>query len=149
MEYRQYLRSEHWRNLRGAKLQLNPRCQHCQSKAELEVHHTFYRPSWFDTKIADLKTLCHDCHIEEHAKEWETNPEIPDFVRRDKLNEVAAEQERTERQKEAQKNAQLQKRKRFDRPIPRCLRMKKLRQDYERNPIPERISTSLLPCELT
>jgi len=71
MVYRQYLRSEHWLLLRGAKLQISPRCEHCNSKEQLEVHHLFYRSSWFDSQIHDLKTLCHDCHMLEHAKDWE------------------------------------------------------------------------------
>jgi hypothetical protein len=152
MDYRQYLQSEHWQNLRGAKLQLNPRCECCRTKSELEVHHTFYRPSWFDTKIADLKTLCHDCHIEEHSKEWKRNPEVPDFARRDKAQEIAVEQARIEairiQRRKAQEKAALQQQKRFDRPIPRALRMRKIRHEFESNPIPARIATQLMPSEL-
>lgn len=74
MDYQTYLRSEHWRLLRGAKLQISPRCEECKEKTELEVHHRFYRPDWHDSKLTDLKTLCHGCHISEHAKDWERLP---------------------------------------------------------------------------
>ena len=64
------MQSEHWRLLRGAKLQLSPRCERCKGKEELEVHHVVYRANLFDGELSDLKTLCHGCHMEEHAKEW-------------------------------------------------------------------------------
>lgn len=71
MTYKQYLHSEHWRLLRGAKLQIAPMCELCEDRHDLEVRHKIYRASWFDTKIMDLQVLCHDCHILQHAKEWE------------------------------------------------------------------------------
>ena len=77
MNYAEYLKTEHWQLLRGAKLQLAPKCEECGAKHELEVHHRFYRPNWFDAKLADLKTLCHHCHIMEHAKDWEKRPAPP------------------------------------------------------------------------
>lgn len=70
MNYSQYLRSEHWRGLRGVKLQLAPRCERCKSKEEIEVHHLVYRASWFDARLTDLETLCRTCHLAEHAKAW-------------------------------------------------------------------------------
>ncbi len=77
MTYKQYLRSEHWQLLRGASLQISPKCTRCKSDRMLEVHHTVYRESWFDTKLSDLLVLCHDCHMLEHAKAWERLPEKP------------------------------------------------------------------------
>lgn len=65
--YQRYLKSDHWKILRGAKLQINPRCEVCGSRDELEVHHAVYRSTWFESKISDLKTLCHDHHICEHV----------------------------------------------------------------------------------
>lgn len=72
--YREYLKSEHWRLLRGAKIQISPKCEACGSKQELEVHHKIYRAFWTESELRDLKTLCHGCHITEHAKEWERLP---------------------------------------------------------------------------
>lgn len=71
MTYKDYLRTDHWQLLRGAKLQIAPMCELCESRESLEVHHKLYRASWFDTQIRDLQVLCHDCHIMEHAKGWE------------------------------------------------------------------------------
>jgi hypothetical protein len=70
MKYKDYLRSEHWKLIRGAKLQVHPVCQRCESKTEIEVHHKVYRDSWYDTKICDLETLCHHCHTLHHAKQY-------------------------------------------------------------------------------
>jgi hypothetical protein len=75
-KYQQYLKSEHWRILRGAKLQVCPTCEVCGSKEEIEVHHKIYRDSWFDSRLQDLKTVCHYHHICEHVpglKEGEKN----------------------------------------------------------------------------
>ena len=70
MSYREYMQSEHWRLLRGAKLQLSPRCERCKAKTDLEVHHVIYRANLCDGQLLDLQTLCHDCHMAEHAKAW-------------------------------------------------------------------------------
>lgn len=67
MTYQEYLKSEHWKLLRGAKLQTSPRCERCAAKTELEVHHRIYRQSWFDARVQDLQTLCHHCHTTHHA----------------------------------------------------------------------------------
>lgn len=75
MTYKEYLLSEHWRLLRGAKLQISSRCEICKSREELEVHHKVRRGSWYNSKIQDLQTLCHHHHMMEHAKGWE---ELPD-----------------------------------------------------------------------
>ena len=80
MNYKEYLKTEHWQLLRGAKLQMSSKCENCGSRHELEVHHKFYRASWFDAKISDLKTLCHGCHINEHAKTWERLPKTQSCV---------------------------------------------------------------------
>src|SRR5580698_7137472 len=67
MKYADYLRSEHWRLLRGAKLQISPVCEACGTREEIEVHHKLYRDTWFETKLKDLKTLCHYHHVCEHV----------------------------------------------------------------------------------
>lgn len=65
--YADFLRSGFWGDVRYRKLELNPRCQRCNSTRDLQVHHKFYRKSWYDTEIEDLETLCHDCHKKEHG----------------------------------------------------------------------------------
>ncbi len=59
-----YLKSEHWRDLRGRKLNRNPQCERCQAKA-CDVHHVRYR-NIFDVQLHDLLSLCRACHTEEH-----------------------------------------------------------------------------------
>lgn len=61
-----YLRSEHWRRLRAAKLYIDPRCQRCGATGILDVHHLEYR-NVFDATLDDLETLCRKCHVKEHA----------------------------------------------------------------------------------
>ena len=65
--YRMYLRSDHWRQLRAEKCALSPRCERCDSKARLQVHHVRYG-RWEDGQIGDLRTLCASCHAAEHGK---------------------------------------------------------------------------------
>lgn len=62
-----YLNSEHWRDLKRAKLSKNPACERCGSPDRPDVHHVRYR-NIFDVKIKDLLTLCRTCHQEEHEK---------------------------------------------------------------------------------
>lgn len=59
-----YLKSEHWRELRGRKLRQNPKCERCLSSA-CDVHHVNYR-NIFDVQLTDLLSLCRPCHEEEH-----------------------------------------------------------------------------------
>jgi hypothetical protein len=40
----------------------------CGSREEIEVHHKLYRDTWFETKLKDLRTLCHYHHVCEHVK---------------------------------------------------------------------------------
>lgn len=60
-----YLKSEHWRALRGEKLRLNPFCQHCRKARATDVHHVHYRQI-FNVRIRDLLSLCRPCHDQEH-----------------------------------------------------------------------------------
>lgn len=68
-DYRQnYLRSEHWVNLKQEKLKLNPQCEQCQSPEHLDVHHVNYR-NLYDVTVQDLKTLCRKCHTHLHNEQ--------------------------------------------------------------------------------
>lgn len=66
--YRRFLKSGFWICLRREKLKINPACQHCGMKNNLQCHHLFYRDDWYKTQIEDLKTLCEQCHNFEHGK---------------------------------------------------------------------------------
>lgn len=62
-----YLKSEHWKELRGRKLKENPTCERCPSSKRLDVHHIRYR-NIFDVETSDLLTLCRKCHNKEHTE---------------------------------------------------------------------------------
>lgn len=67
--YQNYLKSDHWQNLRKAKLkEARYQCQRCgASGCQLEVHHKTYRKSWYETELFELEVLCDPCHEKEHA----------------------------------------------------------------------------------
>jgi 5-methylcytosine-specific restriction endonuclease McrA len=75
MKYAVYLRSDHWRELRALKLEENPVCERCGAKQDLEVHHRIYRKTWYNTRLSDLQTLCHDCHTRHHAIDGDLDKE--------------------------------------------------------------------------
>lgn len=67
--YRQYLRSDHWRQLRRRILARDGyTCTDCGSREKLQVHHLCYRPVLEDALDADLATLCGDCHARVHKR---------------------------------------------------------------------------------
>lgn len=73
--YRQvYLKSEHWKKLRQAKLDFSGRnCEQCQTTSDLDVHHIEYR-SIYDVTIFDLQVLCRACHNAEHPNPKDQPP---------------------------------------------------------------------------
>lgn len=60
--YLEYLRSEHWADLRKSAVKLQPSCLICQSRQRLCAHHIRYRPSLYDCTVSDLRILCERCH---------------------------------------------------------------------------------------
>jgi hypothetical protein len=66
--YQEYLKSAHWKQLRGQVLKRDGRkCTRCPSQSRLQVHHKFYRERWEDSEPDDLITLCRKCHKAEHG----------------------------------------------------------------------------------
>ena len=61
----EYLKSEHWKNLRYEKLKLNPTCEECGNKNRIEPHHLNYR-NLYDVTVLDLQSLCRRCHSKKH-----------------------------------------------------------------------------------
>lgn len=62
MNYREYLQSEHWLNMRrGALERAGWRCQVCNSKTRLDVHHRTYERRGHELPD-DLTVLCRSCH---------------------------------------------------------------------------------------
>jgi len=67
-EYEAYLQSDAWRAKREtAKARDGHRCTMCGSSERLVVHHLTY-DRIFEEDLADLVTLCDDCHQSVHAK---------------------------------------------------------------------------------
>ena len=60
--YREYLASDQWQEIRGKKLDMQPKCVACDSQAS-QVHHMDY----FDNTLLGLcmgamASLCEECH---------------------------------------------------------------------------------------
>lgn len=80
-EYQEYLKSDHWKDLRAEKWRKCRkngvvRCAICASTDKLETHHLFYR-SIYDVATADLRILCSTCH--EIAHELISSGELPKY----------------------------------------------------------------------
>lgn len=66
-EYKKYLSSNHWKNLRERKLESSGRfCRRCGSTKNLQVHHLSY-DNLADTSLNQLEVLCVSCHSREHG----------------------------------------------------------------------------------
>lgn len=68
-EYQRYLRTFRWRFLRWLRWRIDGgRCRMCGASKRLEVHHRDYehrgRSLW--NELADLTTLCRNCHDDFH-----------------------------------------------------------------------------------
>lgn len=62
MPYPEYLRSPEWGRVRAvAYTAANHRCQVCNSKGELHVHHRTYKRRGAES-LGDLVVLCSNCH---------------------------------------------------------------------------------------
>lgn len=64
-----YLQSEHWKNLRIQKLaECDARCHICNLRdLENDVHHIYYPPDLFKTRLHVLRVLCRKHHEMVHA----------------------------------------------------------------------------------
>lgn len=68
IEYREYLNTDHWKNLRAEVLKRDgKKCTRCPKRIWLQVHHRFYRSRFEDSIPDDLVTLCRWCHKAEHG----------------------------------------------------------------------------------
>lgn len=73
LPYAQYLRTRWWYGRRNEALrQARYRCQSCESKRELQVHHTSYERLG-DEADSDLSVLCRGCHLGEHRVEVQSH----------------------------------------------------------------------------
>lgn len=78
-EYKEYLKSEHWQNVRAKRLKIdNHRCYLCGRAKALNVHHLRYDNLGNEDVKEDLVTLCYKCHqmlhkiIDGSKKEYNT-----------------------------------------------------------------------------
>ena len=64
IEYRNYLSSDNWRELRNRKVAkgLRKTCSGCHLIKTLQAHHVLYRGDPTESKTCDLMWLCGDCH---------------------------------------------------------------------------------------
>lgn len=65
--YREFLKTEFWKEISSIKRRIVGRCERCSSTSELQCHHKVYRKSWFDTRMEDLEVVCRTCHKKEHG----------------------------------------------------------------------------------
>jgi 5-methylcytosine-specific restriction endonuclease McrA len=60
--YREYLKSEHWQEIRKEKLkEAGYKCESCGAKESLDIHHRHYRTLGHE-RMSDLQALCRPCH---------------------------------------------------------------------------------------
>lgn len=66
--YKQFLKTEYWYNVRELVLNRdNNKCTKCSSDYNLQVHHTTYKNHMNELEhLEDLITLCRPCHEKEH-----------------------------------------------------------------------------------
>jgi len=73
-KYREYLRSEAWRNKRIEVLKKHgSNCRICGSPYRIEIHHKRYTKRGEsilgNESTSDLLSICHDCHMLWHRKQ--------------------------------------------------------------------------------
>ncbi len=72
MNYKQYLLSEHWKELRLRKMRESGfRCEKCNGSNSLQVHHLHYRDI-LNAGLDQLQTLCELCHTKTHGRNTDT-----------------------------------------------------------------------------
>ena len=65
MNYKNYLKSDHWKKLRERKISGSPFCFICHLEKNLHVHHKSYK-RLYQENIKSLKVLCNRCHHDVH-----------------------------------------------------------------------------------
>ena len=60
--YQEYLKSDHWREVRKEKLkEAGYKCERCGAKESLDIHHLTYARLGHE-RMSDLQALCRPCH---------------------------------------------------------------------------------------
>lgn len=75
-QYREYLKGEHWKNVKKSFYKVNARkCVECSSTVNLNLHHLTYDRLGKE-RLSDLVCLCEDCHhkLHENLKTQKKSP---------------------------------------------------------------------------
>lgn len=67
-QYKSYLKSAHWADMKALKVQKRPHCQICGQNTDLQLHHVVYRRRFEDSLPSDLRWLCSSCHKTAHMQ---------------------------------------------------------------------------------
>lgn len=68
MKYSEYLKTDHWQELRNRMLKRSGyKCQLCNASSTLHVHHRTYERKGYE-ELSDLIVLCAKCHAKFHDK---------------------------------------------------------------------------------
>jgi hypothetical protein len=67
-EYKRYLRSDRWKQLRQQKLDSAGHwCEICGRKPVKQLHHNRYPEDFGEERVSDLSAMCGDCHCFLHG----------------------------------------------------------------------------------
>lgn len=81
-EYKEYLKTEHWQEVRKARLSVDKyRCYLCGTPRRLNVHHLRYDNLGDENVHKDLISLCLHCHLMLHRVQNATQAEYRRAVR--------------------------------------------------------------------
>ena len=73
--YDEFLTSPEWKAIRSKVLErAERRCQVCNSKKSIQIHHRVYKCEWGKENLNDLIALCSNCHSLFHHVESENKP---------------------------------------------------------------------------
>lgn len=68
MNYREYLKTQHWIDFKNKVYIRKPKCKICGRKTYLNIHHKNYENLWHET-MRDVVVLCFVCHHKTHVIE--------------------------------------------------------------------------------
>ena len=68
LPYPEYLKTDHWRRVRRHAIErANRRCEQCNRRGQLDVHHLTY-DNLGQEAACDVVALCRPCHEREHER---------------------------------------------------------------------------------
>lgn len=67
MTYKEYLKTQHWKEVREFKLlKYGYKCQLCGSENDIHIHHNNYECLFNENIHTDLISMCNECHKKFH-----------------------------------------------------------------------------------